>query len=286
MTEKVVKKKSSDLIQIDCLNCGTSVQGDFCHECGQHVRDNTDRSLGRLLVEFFGNIFFLDNRFFLSIWYLVRFPGRMTVEFLDGKRRKFISPITLFLFLNLIYFFVNPLSDYSLTLQDQIYSQPYSDLIKESVHLKLQKEGLDEQSYGIIYQNASDNIAKSIMILNVPIIAIFILLMAFKKRPFYFDSLIFSFHFFSLFMISWVMLDGMDRLINFLVGHSDSTAAAISFNLFVFVLPLSFAIMGTKKFMNIRWYWAIPVGAGAMLAVFVANMFYRFIIFFLAFWST
>lgn len=275
-----------ELSQTHCLNCGTSVTGTFCQDCGQSARDNTDRSLSRLLAEFFGNIFFLDNRFFLSMWYLVRFPGRMTVEFLEGRRKKFVSPVTLFLFLNLIYFFVNPLTDYSLSLEDQIYSQPYSVWTKDWVDMKLQKEGLGEQAYGILYQSTSDNTSKSIMIINIPIIAVFVYMMAFKRRKFYFDSLIFGFHFFTLFMLSWVMLDWVDILIRFLSGQDDSIASDISFKLFAFFIPLLYAILSIKKMMNIRWYWAIPTGVGVMIAVTLANLFYRFIIFMVTLWIT
>ncbi|MEL6559894.1 MAG: zinc ribbon domain-containing protein, partial [Bacteroidota bacterium] len=70
-----------------CFNCGTPVKGDFCHNCGQRTRDNLDRSLGRLLGEFFGNVFFLDNRFLVSLWYLVRYPSRMSVEFQEQEKR-------------------------------------------------------------------------------------------------------------------------------------------------------------------------------------------------------
>lgn len=272
-------KKNTALLQTQCLNCGTSVDGTFCHHCGQRARNNSDRSLGLLLSEFFSNIFFFDNRFFLSVWYLVRFPGRMTVEFLEGKRKKFISPITFFLFLNLIYFFVNPLTDYSLSFYDQIHSQPYSMWIKDWVDLRLQKEGLDEQAYGIIYQNMSDKISKSIMIINIPIIALFVYLMAFKKLRFYFDSLIFAFHFFTLFMLSWVMLDWVNTLLYFLTGDEYSIVSDISFKLFAFFIPLLYAILSVKKFMGIRWYWAIAAGLGIMIAVALTNAFYRFIIF-------
>lgn len=272
--------------ELHCLNCGASVNRTYCQDCGQSIRDNSDRSLSRLLAEFFANIFFLDNRFFLSMWYLVRFPGRMTVEFLEGRRKKFISPVTLFLFLNLIYFFVNPLTDYSLSLHDQMNSQPYSAWTKDWVETKLQKEGLDEQAYGITYQNTSDNTSKSIMIINAPMIAVFVYLMAFKKRQFYFDSLIFSFHFFTLFMLSWVMLDWVDIGIYYISGDNNSLASDISFKLFAFFIPLLYAILSIKKFMGIRWFWAIPAGLGVMIAVTLANLFYRFIIFAVTLWIT
>lgn len=279
-------EKSSESAPTDCLNCGTSVKGTFCHQCGQPVRDNSDRSLASLLSEFFGNLFFLDNRILISARYLVSYPSRMTVEFLAGKRKKFIAPISLFLFFNLIYFFVNPLSDYSLSFYDQVHSQPYSSWVKEWVDHTLVQKGLDEHTYGLTYQKASDNISKSIMVINVPMIAFFVFLISFKHRRFYFDSLIFSFHFFSLFMLSWIMLDWVDTLINLLLGHERSIVSKISFALFTFGIPLLYAILGMKRFLKIQWYWAIPAGIGVIISVTLANMFYRFIIFMITFWIT
>ncbi len=273
--------------QTHCFNCKSSVMGDFCHQCGQRVRDNSDRSLGRLFGDFFTNIFFIDNRFFLSAWYLFRFPGRMTLEFLDGKRKKFISPVTLFLFFNLIYFIVNPLTDYSISLYDQICCQPYSgEWIKEYVRLKLETQEMDFQRYVITYQNMSDNVSKSIMIINIPLIAFFVYLMAFKRRPFYYDSLIFTFHFFSLFIFTWVMLSWVSTPVSFLFGGEDSIISNIIFMLFTTIIPLIYAILSMKKFMDIRWYWAILAGVGVMIAVVLANSIYRLIIFVITFGIT
>ncbi|PIB23696.1 hypothetical protein BFP77_15380 [Maribacter sp. 4U21] len=274
------------IIKTKCLNSSAPSNGNFCQQCGQAVRDNTDRSIGKLLGEFFGNIFFLDNRFLLSVWYLFRYTGLMTVEFLKGKLKKFISPITLFLFFNLIYFFVNPLSDYSLSLVDQVYSQPYSDWVREWVVSKLKTEGLEGTSYAVNYQNSSDTISKSIMIINIPMIALFVYLLALKKRRFYYDSLIFAFHFFSLFMASWIMLPWVSKLLFLITGDEDSLLSNGAFHLFAFVIPGLYAIFSIQRFMKIRWYWAIPVGILVLLSVNLANLFYRFIIFLFTFWST
>ena len=279
-------EKSHETSQTHCLNCGAVVSGEFCHECGQRVRDNVDRSLVRLIGEFFGNIFFLDNRFFLTLKYLIAYPGRMTVEFLDGKRKKFISPVTLFLFINLVYFFVNPLSDYSLALYDQMHSQPYSTWVKGWVDDKMKEEGLNEKDYAITYQNMSDDISKSIIIINAPMIAAFLFLMTFKKRPFYFDSLIYAFHFFTVLLFSWVMLDWVARLFILITGHDSSIFASIISKLFLLVIPLLYAILSIKKFMRIRWYWSIPAGFGVVVATILASLFYRFTIFVATFWAT
>ncbi|MEL7144953.1 MAG: DUF3667 domain-containing protein [Bacteroidota bacterium] len=280
-----MKKKTTTKPE-QCFNCGTAIKGNFCHSCGQRVRDNLDRSLGRLLGEFFGNVFFFDNRFFLSLWYTIRYPGRMTVEFLDGKRKKFISPVTLFLFFNLIFFFVNPLTDYSLSLADQMYSQPYSPLITDMVVDKIKKEKLDDKAYSATYQRTSDDISKSIMILNIPIIALFVYLMGFTRRRFYFDSLIFTFHYFSIFILSWVMQKWVDTSLEFFFGLGESLLALILFAIFTLGIPLLYAILSIKKFLDVRWYVAIFAGIGTVLAVAITNLFYRLIVFLITFWST
>jgi hypothetical protein len=145
---------------------------------------------------------------------------------------------------------------------------------------------MDELTYGIIYQNASDNVSKAIMVVNIPMIAAFVFLMSFVRRRFYFDSLIFVFHFFSLYIFSWIMLDWVDSLIDFLFGEEESLVAAIVFTLFTFLIPLFYAILGMKKFLDIKWYWAIPAGIAVMVAVGLANMIYRFIIFVVTYWVT
>lgn len=277
---------NQELSHTHCLNCGAPATGEFCHECGQRTRDNTDRSLHRLTGEFFSNIFFLDNRFFVSLWYLIRYPSRMTVEFLDGRRKKFISPVTLFLFFNLIYFFLQPLTDYSLTLYDQTSSQPYSSWVKGWVDTRLQNQGLDFQDYSLIYQNASDNISKSIMIINIPMIAFFVYLITLKKRRFYFDSLIFSFHFFTLFMVCWVTFDLVGSVADLLGVDEKSLLSSIIFNWFTLILPLLYAVFSIKKFTGFKWYWAIFAGLGIMIGVGIANFLYRLIIFLITFWAT
>ncbi|MCZ4408357.1 DUF3667 domain-containing protein [Cryomorphaceae bacterium 1068] len=280
-------ENGQDIVPTTCLNCGASIEGNFCSNCGQSMRDNSDRSVGRLFGEFFSSIFFLDNRLLISLWYSFAKPGQMTVEFLAGKRKKFISPISLFLLFNLVYFLVNPLSDYSLSLYDQIYSQPYSEWTKEWAIAKIQNEGLDGNTYAVSYQKMSDTISKSILIINVPLVAFFVYLVAFKKRRFYYDSLIFTFHFFSLFLFSLVLLDWVYDLFDlFPEDVSTFLYSVLPSTFFILVIPLIYATLSIKRFMAIRWYWSIPAGFGVMLSILLVNLFYRFIIYGLTLWAT
>ena len=84
-----------------CLNCGTEFQGKFCPECGQDAKTSrfTLRFIwSNLLAAILGR----DGGIGYTIKNLFSRPGKMIVEILEGKRRKYVSPFpTLFLALTL-----------------------------------------------------------------------------------------------------------------------------------------------------------------------------------------
>lgn len=110
-------------------------------------------------------------------------------------------------------------------------------------------------------------------------------LLTFKRRPFYFDSLIFAFHYFTLYMFSWVMLGWTNDLL-IVLGLENTIIDAIRFHLFVTLVPLIYGIFSIKSFMDIRWYWAIPAGIFTVASVLLANVVYRLIIFVVTLWVT
>jgi hypothetical protein len=57
-----------------------------------------------LLDDFLKDYIAFDSKLFRSIVPLITKPGLITMEFLNGKRQKFIPPIRVFIFLSFIYF--------------------------------------------------------------------------------------------------------------------------------------------------------------------------------------
>lgn len=88
-----------------CLNCGTEVVGQFCHECGQKT-DNYHRSLRRLLIHFLDEFFTFDSKFFRSLIPLLIKPGRLTNEYLSGKQVSYVAPFRLYFFTVIVFLFV------------------------------------------------------------------------------------------------------------------------------------------------------------------------------------
>src|SRR5690606_37951065 len=80
-----------------CLNCGATLTGRYCVNCGQSAYIHRDlRSIGHDVVH---AVFHFDGKFWRTMPELAFHPGRLTRRYIDGERAKFISPMALFLFI-------------------------------------------------------------------------------------------------------------------------------------------------------------------------------------------
>lgn len=86
-----------------CLNCGASVFGRFCHECGQ---ENIEQKIpiGTALLEFLNAFTFYDSKFFKTFIPLIIKPGFLVNEHTSGKRTQYLTPAKTYFFLSFIFF--------------------------------------------------------------------------------------------------------------------------------------------------------------------------------------
>ena len=88
-----------------CLNCGTEFEGDFCPKCGQNAET------GRFTLSFiFGNLLAAvlgrDGGVAYTLKNLFSRPGKMIVEILNGKRRKYVSPFPMLFLALTVYILI------------------------------------------------------------------------------------------------------------------------------------------------------------------------------------
>ena len=88
-----------------CANCGHERSGRYCTNCGQNDRDYT-RSLPPVLGEILKETFELDSRVFRTIKPMFLRPGELPKEFSRNRRASYISPIRLYIFASIAFFFL------------------------------------------------------------------------------------------------------------------------------------------------------------------------------------
>lgn len=101
-----------------CPNCEKFYDQDFqfCPHCGQKHEENVF-TLKELLSDFLGSLFSFDSKAFKSLPKLIFQPGKLTVDYLKGKRASNLSPFRMYLFFSVVLFLLLP----SIVHEDQIF---------------------------------------------------------------------------------------------------------------------------------------------------------------------
>ena len=89
----------------ECANCGTHLQGPFCHACGQ--KGHLHNKLRHLVLELVEGVAHLDGRFWRTLPLLAFRPGRLSRAWIEGKRARYVAPLHVFLF-SIFLLFVIP----------------------------------------------------------------------------------------------------------------------------------------------------------------------------------
>jgi len=96
-----------------CRNCGTPLGGNYCSECGQPARLK-GLSFWFLLRELIEDIWDIDSKAWRSLVPLMFRPGRLTNEYLAGRRARYVAPLRLYLTASVLFFVVATLTDNSI----------------------------------------------------------------------------------------------------------------------------------------------------------------------------
>lgn len=88
-----------------CRNCGEQAPLKFCPECGQETALHPP-TLGEFLHEFVGHYVALEGALWRTLRLLLTKPGRLTREYLDGRRRQYVLPLRLYLTCSFLFFLV------------------------------------------------------------------------------------------------------------------------------------------------------------------------------------
>ncbi len=93
-----------------CLNCGAKLAGRYCHQCGQAA--HVHRTLLGFFHDLVHGVFHFEGKIWRTLPLLAWNPGKLTREYIDGRRASYVSPIALFLFVVFLTFgLFNSVSD-------------------------------------------------------------------------------------------------------------------------------------------------------------------------------
>lgn len=191
-----------------CPNCSAALDGPYCASCGQRQVD-LDQPFRDLAGEAMESFLSFDTRILQTLWPLIRRPGLLTVEFMEGRRARYVHPFKLYFAFSVLLFIGLAFSGYSVIRigesEDVVTGVRFE--VSDGEGTEDAAEGLEEQSLlervlGPLAELAEDDpdrlnriftdrLAKSVILL-VPVFAL--LLTALYRRRRYVAHLVFSLH--------------------------------------------------------------------------------------------
>jgi hypothetical protein len=109
---KKVKFKNQEVSKYDfiiCPNCGTEEVGKYCPNCGQSNKD-FNKPVKEIAGDLLDSIN-LDIRLLNTLFPFFTKPGFLAQEYFKGKRKKYVPPMRMYMFVSLVFFFLVQIND-------------------------------------------------------------------------------------------------------------------------------------------------------------------------------
>lgn len=87
-----------------CPNCGSRFaepRPNYCGECGQESRVRAP-TLGEFTQQLGGAYISMEGALWRTLWRLLLLPGQLTLEYLKGRRRRYVLPLRLYLTISVL----------------------------------------------------------------------------------------------------------------------------------------------------------------------------------------
>jgi hypothetical protein len=97
------KKSLTVTVHELCGNCGATLMGPYCYNCGQHAHESA-RSISALSHDAWHIATHVDSRFWQTLYILLLNPGKLTKEYFAEKRARYLPPVRVYLVLSVLFF--------------------------------------------------------------------------------------------------------------------------------------------------------------------------------------
>lgn len=244
-----------------CKNCDVAFSGKFCNQCGEKAYHEQDKSMHHLLHEATHFITHLDGSFFKTVKALFTRPGLLSYDYVRGVRKKYFKPVSLFLICVVAYLLFPFFSGLNMKFNTYMNEGFRFHSFTESAALKKSaREGITLEELAVKYNAKSSKVSKLLLLLYLPISALVLSLLFFRRKKFFFDHFILSAELNSFlvafgFLLLPLLLSLIYRLGSwtdkgFEFFINDFTIGLIIGSTFLLVILFAF-----KRFYSENWLW-------------------------------
>jgi Protein of unknown function (DUF3667) len=244
-----------------CKNCGAALLGRFCIDCGQGAEVHVPTT-GELVHEAMEGLTHADSRLWRTLVNLWFKPGKLTNEFIAGRRTAYVPPFRLYLILSVIFFLLASIhgpnkdfvvidvsdspKDKGTQCQDLRAAIPMANLGARIGHAC---DAVLADS-GATLLNVAIATAPKAMFIFLPIIAFLHMLLYWRPRHRYVEHLLFFLHLHALYFSVAIVLVGLFSIAS--AWPATDTAISVLVNLLVWAAAI-YSLFAIRRVFARSW---------------------------------
>ncbi|MGC2745120.1 MAG: sulfur carrier protein ThiS [Candidatus Angelobacter sp.] len=276
-----------------CPTCGNLVIGRFCPSCGEKKSSAADLSMRHFFSHALGELFHFDSKIFGSFRLLFTRPGFLTAEYARGCRKPYLHPFQVFFIANLIYFFLQPLTGWS-GLKTPLYVHThmlgYNSLATRLVAQRVAAKRISESEFTHAFDHVVDLQARSLVLLMVPMFALALALLEWRKNRVFGEHLAFALHFYAFWVITlFLVVFGLSKPVLLFLQHRGIVFIETSLDRFLYLtgqaLIFIYLVPALRTFYHDKIGFAVAKALALIVAMNYMMQAYRFILFLTALYS-
>jgi hypothetical protein len=298
MTQPAITPAAQEAVQPTrmyayCRNCGAHAPGKFCGECGQETKLHPP-SAWEFVHEFITHYIALEGKLWRTLGNLFFKPGKLTLEYLAGRKRRYVLPLRLYLTFSIIALFLigalvdvkgPSAEDLAKEFEGKKYSVNFISLgpVRAGINdgkfvcenmpawaCERLRKRYDRDTRGLaeqISQVAGRFTGKwgVAMFILLPLFALWLKLVYFKRNMHYGEHVVFTLHLHALWFAMLIALTVLPKMVS---------------DIAIFAIPI-YAVWAMQRVYGGRW-WATALRAGAVTLLYLPSLLFATIV--LGFW--
>jgi len=274
----------------DCKTCGAPVNDRYCGACGEKRLTPEDHTLNHYLGALLNAFTFADSKLWNTLKAVVLRPGELSSAYMDGRRVKYMRPVAFFFLANFIYFLAPIFETFNTRLNSQMHHQGHSGWVREKVEGHLAATGQTLAEYTALYDPASSNNAKLLIVAMVFALFIPIGVIYVRKRSYISAYLTAAFEMMAFHLWGTTIALGLAfALLVLLLRVLDIPSAHLMNDAHVkwpaLALHLWVTIGIGRRFFGCSWVGSIWRSGAMLFGLQFALMAYRILLFAVTFWT-
>ncbi|GAB4023645.1 hypothetical protein GCM10028808_74500 [Spirosoma migulaei] len=189
-----------------CQTCGHHNQETFCPNCGEKRFDPHSLTLSHVAEEVVESFTHADHTLLRTLKALLFRPGKLTVEYVAGRRVHYMKPLGLFLVVNLVFFLLATYNAFNQPLSSFLNYNNYTVFgTKEAVQQALTRSGQTLATFQPIFDASMKASSKTYLIILIPLFALIFGVLMWSAHRTFIEHLVFSTHFLSFVLIFFLL---------------------------------------------------------------------------------